>query len=64
MAYMTRDELRQIGEKMYPGRWQTQLGRDLGISVRQMRRYAAGETPVPEPVAKLLRILESQHKEK
>ena len=29
----------------------------LGISVRQEARYSAGQTPVPAPVAKLLRLI-------
>ena len=29
----------------------------LGISVRQEKRYSSGDTPVPEPVAKLLRLI-------
>jgi hypothetical protein len=28
----------------------------LGLSVRQCQRIAAGDSPVPEPVAKLLRL--------
>jgi hypothetical protein len=28
----------------------------LGVSLRQAQRFAAGETPVPRPVAKLLRL--------
>jgi hypothetical protein len=29
----------------------------LGVSLRQAQRFAAGETPVPRPVAKLLRLM-------
>ena len=29
----------------------------LGISLRQAQRYASGESPVPDTVAKLLRAL-------
>ena len=28
----------------------------LGVSLRQSHRYASGESPVPHPVAKLLRL--------
>ncbi len=64
MSYMTPEQLRKIGDKMYPGRWQTYLARDIGVSVRQMARYAAGDTPIPEPVAKLIRIFSDQKKGK
>lgn len=29
----------------------------LGFSARTARSYAAGDTPIPEPTAKLLRLL-------
>ena len=29
----------------------------LGVSLRQSHRYASGETPVPHPLAKLLRLV-------
>jgi hypothetical protein len=35
---------------------QEAAGRWLGISGRQSQSYAIGEYPVPEPVAKLLRL--------
>jgi len=34
----------------------TYAGAALGLSERQPIRYAQGDTPVPEPVAKLLRL--------
>ena len=54
MSYMNKNELKAIGENLYPGRWQTKLAADLGISLRQMARYAAGETSIPAPTARLL----------
>ena len=36
---------------------QVAAGRWLGISPRQSQSYALGEYPVPEPVAKLLRLM-------
>lgn len=37
----------------------TQVGaaKVLGFSPRTARSYAAGDTPIPEPTAKLLRLL-------
>ena len=62
MSGMTRDELKAIGERMYPGRWQTALAQDIGVTVRQMQRYASGESAIPEPAARLIRILAEQSK--
>jgi hypothetical protein len=42
------------------GLTQVAAGRWLGISPRQSQSYAIGEYPVPEPVAKLLRLCISQ----
>ena len=36
---------------------QVAAGRWLGISPRQSQSYAIGEYPVPEPIAKLLRLM-------
>jgi hypothetical protein len=54
---MNATELRELGEKTYGWGWQTRLAREIGMSLRQVQRYAAGETPVPAPTAKLIRIL-------
>jgi hypothetical protein len=35
--------------------------RALGLSLRQCQRIAAGVSPVPNPVAKLLRLALSRH---
>jgi len=44
-AALTKLELSIVGAAPY-----------LGISRRQSQRIAAGESPVPEPLAKLLRL--------
>ena len=54
---MTAAELHELGEKAYGWGWQTRLARELGMSLRQVQRYAAGTTPVPTPTAKLIRIV-------
>lgn len=37
----------ECGEALYGPRWQSDLARDLGVSDRTMRRWAAGTTDVP-----------------
>lgn len=37
----------ECGEALYGQQWQSALSRDLGISDRTMRRWAAGTTDVP-----------------
>lgn len=39
--------LLEAGEALYGERWQSELSRDLGVSDRTMRRWAAGTTDVP-----------------
>ena len=39
--------LLEAGEALYGPRWQTELARDLGVSDRTMRRWAAGTSDVP-----------------
>jgi hypothetical protein len=40
--------LAQIGEVLYGPRWQTDLAREMGISDRTMRRWAANRAAVPQ----------------
>lgn len=37
----------EAGEALYGPRWQTELARDLGVSDRTMRRWAADSSVVP-----------------
>jgi hypothetical protein len=39
--------LSRVGEALYGDRWQTQLAKALGISGRQMRRWASMEMDIP-----------------
>ena len=54
-AAMTRTEfrryLRELGLSPY------KAAKHLGVSIRQCHRYASGETPVPGPVAMVLRAM-------
>lgn len=50
-AAQFRRALNQLGLSVYAS------GPVLGLSLRQAQRIAAGESPVPRPVAKLLRLM-------
>jgi transcriptional regulator GlxA family with amidase domain len=39
--------LAEAGEALYGPRWQSELARDLDVSIRTMQRWAAGTTDVP-----------------
>jgi hypothetical protein len=49
--------LQQVGEALYGPRWQSSLSHQLGVSDRTMRRWFAGEHPVPDGVRDDLRRL-------
>jgi DNA-binding transcriptional regulator YdaS (Cro superfamily) len=42
-----RSGLELVGLALYGHRWQSSLARDLGVSVRVVRYWAAGDKPVP-----------------
>ena len=44
---MTPDQLAAAGRVLYGERWQTSLAADLDVTDRTMRRWLAGETPIP-----------------
>jgi len=46
----THDHLCAVGEALYGPSWQSQLARDLGVAVRTMQRWAAGEFDIPEGI--------------
>jgi len=50
---MTRDLFCRVGAALYGPRWQSELARDLGVSDRTVRRWAAGEQPIPDTAAHL-----------
>jgi hypothetical protein len=49
--------LRDIGEGLYGPRWQTDLSNAISVSDRSMRRWLAGEDPVPPGVWGDVRLL-------
>ena len=52
---MTPTDFRRTLDSL--GLSQTGASRVLGVSDRHVRRWIAGDTNVPEPVAKLLRLM-------
>lgn len=52
---MTPTQFRAAIEKL--GLSQEKSGLWLGLSARQGQRYATGDAEIPEPVAKLLRLV-------
>ena len=52
---MTGEELRDVLE--YLGLTQDEAARMLGISRRSVISYCTGHHPVPEPIARLLRLI-------
>lgn len=58
---MTPDELAARGRALYGERWQTSLAQDLAVADRTMRRWLAGESPIPEGInSELRRVLEER----
>ena len=61
---MTPDEFDKLGKKMFPtlAKWKRvpAMAESLGLSVRTIWNYLSEERPIPEPVAKLLRLLVKQ----
>lgn len=53
--------LQDAGEALYGPRWQSELARELQVSDRTVRRWAAGATDVPSGVyLDLLRLVEER----
>jgi len=39
--------LADVGEALYGPRWQNELARNLGVADRTVRRWVAGDAPIP-----------------
>lgn len=51
----------ETGEALYGPRWQSELARDLDVSIRTMQRWAAGATDVPQGIyLDLLRLTQER----
>lgn len=60
-AALTRDELVAAGRRLFGERWQTPLSRAIRVADRTVRRWVAGEWPVPPDAAAKIRALEARH---
>lgn len=60
---MTPDTLARIGELLYGRMWQTELARRLNVSDRTVRRWRAGDWPVPARVPAELQALVTQRED-
>src|SRR5262245_18443273 len=57
------DSLRLVGRLLYGDNFQVQLAADLGISLRALHYYVAGERPISEIARDRLRDLVAQRRE-
>ncbi len=58
---MTPELLTECGRTLYGQQWQTALARDLGVGDRTIRRWVAGQFPVPVGVrAELVTLLKER----
>ena len=55
---MSAAEMNRVCTRIYgTGRWQTALSRELRVNDRTVRRWAAGSTQIPHPVALCVRLM-------
>jgi len=54
---MKPTELRRAGTTLHGARWQRALARDLGVADRTVRRWLRGDSPMPAPAARYIRLL-------
>ena len=57
MLKITVDQLTAIGTALYGQQWQSALARALRVVDRTMRRWVAGESPIPTGIIADLRRL-------
>lgn len=50
-------EFSQLAESAFGRGWQSKLARTFGINVRTVRRWAAGDSPVPKNIMVALEIM-------
>lgn len=60
---MTPERLREVGQALFgQWGWQTKMAQALGKKPRTVRRWVAGNTPVPESAAITLTLLSDNRK--
>lgn len=55
---MTPEEFARLGALIYGKEWQSALARRIRVEARTVRRWKAGERPIPEWVDWALGVLE------
>lgn len=58
---MDRNLLIDTGRALYGDNWKTSLARELGVTVRTMRRWVAGDTSLPPDLASRLVAIVRRH---
>jgi len=61
---VTRNELETRASAIYGERWQTALARRVRVEARSMRRWKAGDRPIPDWLDAFLELLERYPDEK
>lgn len=51
---MTPERLRRLASAVYGTDWQAQLSRDAGVNPRTVRRWARGDSRIPDDIEPLL----------
>jgi hypothetical protein len=60
---MSGQELKETAIRLYgEWGWQTRLAEALNVDVSSVRRWTAGQVPVPGPVAAAVTCFEREHK--
>ena len=57
MSTLSAQRLDRIGAALYGPRWQSALADELGVWDRTVRRWASGETPLPDHIPQVLNQL-------
>lgn len=56
---MTPDQLANLGTQIWGRQWQTPMARHFEVTDRTVRRWASGQSPIPDDVAQKLRGMTS-----
>jgi hypothetical protein len=54
---MTPTTLNRVGTACFGNFWQTQMAEALGVNPRTLRRWLAGELPIPDLRGELLELI-------
>jgi predicted transcriptional regulator len=59
---MTTPLLAEVGLALYGPQWQSALARDLGVSDRTIRRWAAGQEHPPTVYDEMLKLVSGRYR--